>query len=151
MANLGLDILDRTVQDTNRWLNQIGATLETEDKQRAYHALRSVLAALRDRVTPDLSAALAAQLPLLVRGIFYEGYDPSRTPQTYRTLDGWNEAVTQLYAADDVPDAERLTRTVFGVLNEHLGRGVIEKVFTALPDDVRALWPHVQEEVAHTD
>ena len=149
MANLGLDIFDRTVQDTNRWLNGIGAGLGTGDKQPAYHALRSVLAALRDRVTVDLAAAFGAQLPLLVRGIYYEGYDPSHGPHAYRTLDGWNEAVAALYQAGDAPDAERLTRAVFGVLNEELDRGVIEKVFAALPDDVRALWPRVGEDVAH--
>lgn len=61
----------------------------------AYHALRGVLFTLRDRPTPDEAAHLAAQLPLLVRGIYYEGYQPSNKPERYRDKDEWLRRVHQ--------------------------------------------------------
>jgi len=55
----------------------------TQDKRYAYRALRAVMHAIRDRLTVDETAQLAAQLPELIRGIYYEGWDPSRTPASY--------------------------------------------------------------------
>ena len=62
---------DSTLQTTNIWLNEIQEHLGWgEDHQRAYHALRAVLHALRDRLPVDHAAALAAQLPMLIRGFY---------------------------------------------------------------------------------
>lgn len=140
MADLGLDVLDRTVQETNRWLKQIANHL-THDKQEAYHALRAVLFAVRDRTPTALTAKLGAQLPLLIRGIFYEGYDPSREPLTYRTQEEWNEQVATYYSAPNDVGPENATRAVFRVLNEEMDPGVLNKVREALPEPVRKSWP----------
>ena len=43
-------------------------------------ALQVVLHALRDRLPVEAVAALGSQLPLLVRGMYYEGWSPSETP-----------------------------------------------------------------------
>lgn len=150
MADLGLPIFDRTIQDTNHWLAQIGEEVDG-DRQEAYHALRAVLFALRDRVPTDLAAALGAQLPVLIRGIYYEGYDPSSTPLTYRTLDEWEDEVEAAYLHPKGGDPEAMTTAVFRLLRDNLSEGLVEKIFTALPEDVRELWPRVEEEVAHND
>lgn len=140
MADLRLDVLDRTVQETNRWLNQIAENL-TDDKQEAYHALRAVLFAVRDRTPTALTAKLGAQLPLVVRGILYEGYDPSREPLTYRSQDEWNEQISKYYSAPNDVNPEETTRAVFRVLNEEMDPGVLNKVKEALPEPVRQQWP----------
>lgn len=149
MADLGLDVLDRTVQVTNTWLKRLTETLNIEDRQVAYHSLRSVLFALRDRLPVELSAHLAAQLPLLVRGVYYEGYRPAEQPKTYRSRDEWNQAVMEHYGAPQQDlNPEHITRAVFSVMNRELDRGIVTKVFSALPDDIRELWPEVSENVA---
>lgn len=156
VADPGLNVLDRTVQDTNRWLRAVARQLGAENdadvdagKQRAYHALRAVLFALRDRTSADLAADFAAQLPLLVRGIFYEGYRPADQPKDYRTLDAWNEEVQQeLSTISDAPAPKEATQAVFTVMSEELDWGAVQKTFTALPEDVRTLWPGVPEETA---
>jgi Uncharacterized conserved protein (DUF2267) len=47
-------------------------------------ALRSVLHVLRNRLTPEQAVHLGAQLPLLVRGIFYEGWRIAGKPSDER-------------------------------------------------------------------
>src|SRR5512145_259188 len=77
-----VEVIDRSVEKANIWLKELAAELG-DDRTAAYRALRAVLHALRDRLTVDEAAQLAAQLPLLVSGIYYDGWDPSRTPAKY--------------------------------------------------------------------
>jgi len=71
MSATGLDIFDRTLQITNTWLDEIMEALGP-DRQVAWHTLGAVLRAVRDRVPPALAVHLGAQLPLLVRGLYYD-------------------------------------------------------------------------------
>ena len=84
MSTTGLKTFDSTVQLTNAWLNELAEDQGGRDHSRAYQALRAVLQALRDRLTVEEVAALGAQLPLLVRGFYYEGWHPSGIPQRAR-------------------------------------------------------------------
>jgi len=58
-------VIDRSVEKTHVWLNELAAELGREDHQYAYRVLRAVLHAVRDRLTVDEAAQLAAQLPEL--------------------------------------------------------------------------------------
>ncbi len=61
MSTTGLDVFDKTLQTTNIWLDEIGECDGIgPDRQRCYHALRAVLFALRDRLTVEEAAHLAA-------------------------------------------------------------------------------------------
>lgn len=66
------------------WLKDMMHELGTDDPRLAYHALSAALHALRDRLGVNEAAQLAAQLPLLVRGLFYEGWHPASTPVRLR-------------------------------------------------------------------
>ena len=72
----GLDTFDKTVQESNLWLKDVMERLDTRDRHHAYSALRAVLHALRDRIGPESAAHLGAQLPMLLRGLFYAGLGP---------------------------------------------------------------------------
>lgn len=74
MSTTGLPVFDTTVQETNLWLKAIMEGLHTDDRHLAYLALKATLHALRDRIGPENSVHLAAQLPMLVRGLYYEGW-----------------------------------------------------------------------------
>src|SRR6516162_2996456 len=81
----GLTPFDSTVQTTHVWLNELMALTGWQDPHPAYLALRAVLHALRDRLSVDEAAALGAQLPMLVRGFYYEGWHPHGKPLRERT------------------------------------------------------------------
>ena len=61
MSTTGLEALDSTVHQTNAWLKAIMSRLGTEDRHRAYLALRTTLQALRDRLQPEMAVHLGAQ------------------------------------------------------------------------------------------
>lgn len=141
MAATKADVFDHAVQMANEWLLDIATRLgPDEDKPRAYRALRAVLHALRDRLGVDEAAHLAAQLPLLVRGVFYEGWHPAGKPLRMHR-DEFLAHVEREFGPDPAADAEDLCRAVLETLEEHVTAGEADKVMGCLPPDVRALWP----------
>ena len=138
MTNTVLPIFEHTLSLTNGWLEDVAVALDTDDRHRAYQALRSTLHALRDRVTPEEAAQLGAQFPLLLRGTYYEGWHPAHKPLKERHV---AQFLDHIHA--DIPDAqaEEIARAVFGVLNVRVSAGEIEDIVNMLPAGVRALWP----------
>lgn len=135
MSDLGLSIIDETVNETNHWLNLLGERLGV-DHQHAYHALRAGLHTLRDRLPVNEAAALGAQLPHLVRGIYYENWRPADVPETTRTTAQYAESLRKRLADERDPDPEPTARAVFWLLGQTCGSGIMEKVRNALPEDV---------------
>lgn len=128
------------MQSTNIWLNEIGEDIGP-DKQRAYHALRAVLFAIRDRITVEEAFHLSAQLPLLIRGIFWDGYQPANKPERYRSRDEFLDKVAQGVGQIQPMDPEECARAVFRVLQTHVPEGEVGDVKSMLPEDVRRIFP----------
>jgi uncharacterized protein (DUF2267 family) len=142
MTQTSLASFDCTLQTTNIWLNDILERLGWgEDRYRAYHALRAVLHALRDRLSVDQAAALAAQLPMLVRGFYYEGWHPHGKPLKERHKEEFLAHITPAFAGEPEVDPEQVVRAVFQVLAKHVTGGEIEAVKRSLPSALRPLWP----------
>jgi uncharacterized protein (DUF2267 family) len=149
MSRTGLPIFDDTIQQTNRWLKEIiqhvgdgtpSDDIDENTRKRSYNALRAVLLTLRDRLPTALSANLAVQLPLLVRGIYFDQYEPEEQPKTYRADGEFYAHVDQNVDPQFHFGAEDSTRAVFAVLTAHLPEGTVEKIRKALPEDVRTVW-----------
>jgi len=141
MSATGLSVFDATVQKTNLWLKDLMQVLGWEEKQKAYGALRAVLHALRDRLTVHEVAQLGAQFPMLIRGIYYEGWDPAFKPQRVRHKEDFLACVQQQFRADDLVDPEQIARAVFTVLESRVSEGEIEDIESILPSELRNLWP----------
>jgi uncharacterized protein (DUF2267 family) len=71
MSATGLDVFDKTLQTTNSWLDEFSEALGP-DRKLAWKVLSVVLHKLRDRMPVELAAHLGAELPLLVRGAYYD-------------------------------------------------------------------------------
>ncbi len=139
MSATGLDVFDKTIQTTNIWLDEISKSIGP-DRRTAWKVLSTVLHKLRDRLQPDLSAHLAAQLPLLVRGAYYDLYEPAKQPSAIASGEAFVEEVAKWLGDTRPVDPKKAIGAVFGVLDRHISAGEIAKVRAALPKSVRALW-----------
>jgi uncharacterized protein (DUF2267 family) len=140
MSQTGLAAFDSTVQTTNVWLHEIMEQLGWADQHRAYHALRAVLHALRDRLPVDQATALGAQLPMLVRGFYYEGWHPSGKPLKERKKEEFLAHIAAAFQDGAYLDPEEVARAVFRVLARHVSGGEIADVMSLLPAEIRSLW-----------
>lgn len=140
MAALGLKIIDEAVQATNTWLNELDGRVGWGDRNRTYRLLRAVLHEVRDHLSPDEAAQLGAQLPTLVRGIYYEGWNPSKTPVKERSRAGFVERVQASFRPDPLGDAEIAIRSVFWLLDRHVSEGEMADVRGTFKAEIRALF-----------
>jgi uncharacterized protein (DUF2267 family) len=138
MSEQGLEAIESTVQKTHEWLGTI-AEVSHLSKGEAYKALRAVLHTLRDRLPVDAAVHFSAQLPLLVRGVFFEGWRPAEVPVKL-SREEFLAAVNSKIVASRVIDPLRITRDVFGVLAAKLSPGETEKILQILPKDLQDLW-----------
>lgn len=132
-------IIERSVEKAHVWLNDLAEQLGTDDHRLAYRVLRAYLHALRDRLTVDETAQLAAQLPELIRGIYYEGWNPSSTPVRYRDFADFLDRVASDAALDGETAASYAVSAAAGVLRRHVSAGEIEDVRAILPEDLRPI------------
>lgn len=140
MSATGLKVFDETLHLTNIWLKSLMERLDTEDRHRAYLALRATLHALRDRLTPDEALHLGAQLPMLLRGMYYEGWKPTQTPSRERHKADFLGRIAEAFRNEDI-DEEAIARAVFALLTEKLTAGEVRKIAHSLPAEIRAMWP----------
>jgi uncharacterized protein (DUF2267 family) len=137
MPSTGVSHLDYSIDKANVWLGEIAKEFGTDDRRLAYRVLRAWLHALRDRLPSTVAAHFAAQMPELLRGVFYEGWNPSRVPIKYD-----QEEYVRRFARDaNVHDSEvsQASSLVARVARRHMTEGVLEEVLHALPADMRQI------------
>ena len=139
MSATGLKVFDSTVQKTNIWLDQIMDDLHWSDRHKAYHALCSVLHTLRDRLPVEETAHLASQLPLLIRGAFYEGWRPAATPVKERRREQFVAHVSDAFILDCTIDPEQICRSVLKVLEKNVDVGAINNLRKILPEQTQEM------------
>lgn len=136
-----LGVFESALVDAYRWVHELQVELNWGEPHYALHALRAGLHALRDRLTADQTAHIAAQLPVLIRGVFYEGWVPAHTPVPDRHLAAFlNHVDRDLRQSADAYDPEHVARAVFALLRRHVSPGAIDHVMATLPAEIRKLW-----------
>lgn len=141
MSATGLAAFDETVQLSNLWLNELMEAVDWDDKQRAYRLLRATLHALRDRLSAHEAVQLGAQLPMLIRGLYYDGWHMRDVIPSERTKNAFLDRIEAAFAQDPNSDTEALVTEVFRLFARRISKGEIEDVQHMLPPEVRALWP----------
>ncbi|NKQ56035.1 DUF2267 domain-containing protein [Amycolatopsis sp. K13G38] len=129
------DPLASAHQTAQEWLSVTAHHLGTDDRHYAYRVLRTWLHLVRDRLTVDTAVHFAAQLPEFLRGVYYDGWTPSKVPLRYDAA--W---FTNLFAdqaaisPDDVPAA---AGAVSAALNALCSPGQLDHVFALMPASLR--------------
>jgi uncharacterized protein (DUF2267 family) len=140
MKTTGITTLDHAPQVVAEWLNLLQDDLGWLDRGRALLLLRETLHAVRDFLTVDEAADLSAQLPVLIRGIFFEGWVPAKTPAKLRSVDDFLERVTKSFASDPLPEPDVAVAAVFAVLRRQISPGEYRQVAWAMRKPLRDLW-----------
>lgn len=130
----------QAAQQAQHWVNELASDLDWS-AQRAYRLLRAVLHTLRDWLSPEEAADLSAQFPVLVRGIFFEGWHPSLDPIRERSKQDFVEAVARGFDDGADVDIEDAIGAVFNLLDRHISYGEIVQVRNLMKKSLRELWP----------
>jgi uncharacterized protein (DUF2267 family) len=132
--------LSHAVQQTQEWLKELRDNGDLADESAAYSVLRAVLHQLRDRLTVQEAVDLGAQLPLIVRGVYYEGWRPGHTPEKVRSKQEFLDGVKAKLRPNTIP-SEPAVRDVLALLAHHCDLGEIGDVIAQLPAEIKELWP----------
>ena len=134
-----VDVIDRSVEKMNVWLKELAAELGTDDRRFAYRVLRAYLHAVRDRLMVEEAAQLAAQLPELVRGIYYEGWVPSRTPTSDRSVDEFLRRIADEARLPGETEASYACSAAARLLRRHVSEGEFADVVAVFPEELRVV------------
>jgi uncharacterized protein (DUF2267 family) len=140
MGSTSIATFTQAAQQAQQWVNELADDLEWTDR-RAYHLLRSVLHALRDWLPEEEMADLSAQLPALIRGIYFEGWKPLETPVWNRKKEDFIERIQEAFAGDLLNDPDEAVAAVFRLLDRHVTHGEIEDIRNSMKKPLRELWP----------
>jgi uncharacterized protein (DUF2267 family) len=138
MATSTVDSIERTVQKTREWVKDVADELGTGDREFAWRALRSYLQVLRQRLVVDEAAHLGAQFPHLIRGVYYEGFDPSHQPERIRDGHVFLERIAERGVMDG-QSAAKVSAACTRVLRQHVSDGEMNQVLATLPADIRQI------------
>jgi uncharacterized protein (DUF2267 family) len=130
-----------TVADAHRWIDEVCGELDWLDRRDGLHALRAALHVLRDRLSVEQNAHLSAQLPTLIRGLYFEGWRPGGGQHVERTLERYTQELEDALDGRSI-DVEPVdvARAVHAVLARHVSGGEVRKIVATLPHQLRVLW-----------
>jgi uncharacterized protein (DUF2267 family) len=130
-----------SLQKTFEWLKDVEDALSSDDRPTAYHGLRAVLHALRDRLPPVEACELAAELPSLLRGIYFEGWSPVGKPEKMDKQEFFERVKKLAGPTSGDLNPARCVPAVFGVLQKRIAAGEINDIRGVLPNQFAELWP----------
>jgi uncharacterized protein (DUF2267 family) len=137
MSIRSVDSIERSVHKTNEWLADLAAEFGNEDRDYAWRMLKAYLQVLRDELVVDEAAQLAAQLPLVLRGAFYEGFDPGHQPARLRNRDEFLASVAVRAQLSDLGEAAHAAEAATRVVQKRVTAGEFDDVLAELPSEVR--------------
>jgi uncharacterized protein (DUF2267 family) len=141
MSAQGLEVIDHTVHLTHEWINELADRLDWTSARDVLRLMRSTLHAIRDHLRVDETAQFSAQLPLLIRGMYFEGWVPKTTPIKERHLEDFVSRIE--VSVSDVIEyrGPKDIQGVMKMLNARISRGEVEDIRANLPTEIRDFWP----------
>lgn len=135
-------MFDPAVESARKWVVEIAENLDlpSAEDPRALRALRAGLHAIRARLPMNEVIDLGAQLPTLIRGIYYEGLSAHHEPARIRTVAQMLERVRTELGTEQRLQPVDVLRAAIHVLVEHVSSGEIRDVVSTLPAPIAELW-----------
>ncbi len=125
------------IQETAEWVHDVQRETELTDEHYAFAALRGTLHALRDELTVDQIAIISSQLPTLLRGVYFESWDPSKTPADDTTAEAFLDRIRPSFTGyGDEYDLILIVRATLRVMTRRMP-GIMEKVRPTLNKHIR--------------
>lgn len=140
MGGTSIANFTHAAQQAQQWVNELAGDLNW-DERRSYNLLRCVLQALRDWLPQQEMADLSAQLPALIRGIYFEGWKPLEAPVWDRGKEEFIARIQGAFSDDLLNDPDAAVTAVFRLLDRHISPGEIEDVRNSMKKTLRDLWP----------
>lgn len=135
--------LEKYCNETQSWVSGIAVQMHMPGRNDwALNVLKAVLHTLRDRTTVEEVFHLSAQLPVLIRGIYLEGYKPSGKPEKMNAEEFVKQIKNRMGPSVDVPVQDAL-RAVFTILYEKTSPGEMEDIKGSMPKDIQRLWDNL--------
>lgn len=91
---------------------------------------------------PGKAVYLGAEFPVLLRGLYYEGWHPRQRSAAPRDREGFLTCIHESLHRDPGIDADHVARSVFALLAERISMPEIEDLRAACPEPLQGLWPH---------
>ena len=135
-------LIESTIRTSRDWLHDLLQDLELPDDEagRGLHALRAGLHAIRDRLPLTEAVHLGAQLPTLIRGIYYDGFRVGNDESRIRSRADMIERVRSELEPDKRLYAPAVLHAVIALLEKHVSSGEIDKLVATLPKAIAELW-----------
>ncbi|RJQ34265.1 DUF2267 domain-containing protein [Candidatus Parcubacteria bacterium] len=137
MPKTTLDTFDASIQKTNIMLKAVEDRFGWHDRNKAYLALRAVLTTLRDRLTPEHALGLGAQLPMIVRGFYYEGWRPQQTPLKMNKDEFVGEVERQINPMTYDMETEEMIKGVVAIVQDYTDPNEMRKIKKTLPEGIQ--------------
>lgn len=138
--NTAISGFTHAANQAQQWVNELSDELGWNER-RAYPLLRAVLHALRDWLTEEEMADLSAQLPELIRGVYFEGWKPSEAPALDRGKGEFVARIQNDMANDPLGEPDLAIAAVFNLLDRHIDQGEVAQVRKSMKKALRQLWP----------
>jgi uncharacterized protein (DUF2267 family) len=143
---------ERHAPKGNEFLHHLATRLGNEEnRERAGRILRCVLHVLRDRLSVEESLQLIAQLPLVIKGFYVEGWSPARKHARIKTIQEFAEEVMRADGTSTwrdfsgVSDATEGIEAVIKTIADYVSAGELHHVIAILPEAMKSHfyeWSH---------
>ncbi len=139
MADDRITAFDATTQKCYEWIDGVAIELGIVSRKEAYRILRAGLHALRDQLDTPEAVHLSAQLPLLLRGVYFEGWVPGGKSHV-RSDSAFAELFMRHHGGRPHARPEQMIAAVGSVLARHIGEHETEQALERLAVPVRSLF-----------
>ena len=140
MKTTGIPSLDDSPRIAAEWLNELDLTLGWSDSARSYRLPRETLHAVRDALNAEEAVDFSGQLPVLIRGVYFDGWMPKGGPVCPRSRQDLLARIEGAFSEEPLEDPEAAVAAVCTLLRHKISLGEIEPVVQVMRKSLRDLW-----------